>query len=479
MKIAQITPEIYPHSAPDRRGHNQLGGNIFALSLHLAKLGHEVSVLTPLYGIIDRAAHALVKTGRKTWVNVHDKVMEFEVYEGTIEGVTFCFFANGTLFDRRGVYGYGGTDFADNDIRFGAFCQACLNYINNFAPDTQILHSHDWPAALIPVYKSCRYPSMPWETVLSIHDLSEQGIFNRFSMEALGLPWDMYTMERLEFYDNINILKGGIVYADAVVAQNALHAESFLMHDTGFGMDGVFRRYQYKLTSIPNGIDSRHWNPATDDRLEQRYDFHDLERRKENKNKFCKKYGLDCEKPLFCVISRYVTKEGIDIVLQVLPALMKNDINLFLYGRGEEPHVNKLFYQQKVYKNMRVIADTDPSVFHNMLASADFIIIPYVNPSMGKERRLAMRYGAIPLVRGYGNAKDDNMKASRDDIIRFRHYSVENLQEVVQNAMKLYYNKGEKDRYVKELMQHNNSWELTAKEHEALYYSLMNPAQTI
>ncbi len=479
MKIAQITPEIYPHSAPDRRGYNQLGGDIFALSVNLAKLGHEVSVLSPLYGIIDRTVHPLKKTGRKTWVNVHDTVMEFEIYEGTAGGVTFYFFANSTLFDRRGVYGYGGTDFADNDLRFGAFCQACLNYISTFAPDTQILHSHNWSTALVAVYKSARYPSMPWETVLTIHNLSEQGIFNRFSMEALGLPWDMYTMERLEFYDNINILKGGIVYADAVVALNALHAESFLMHDTGFGLDGVFRRYQHKLTSIPNGIDCKYWNPATDDRLEQRYDFHDLARRKTNKDKFCARYGLDCDKPLFCVISRYVSKEGIDIVLHVLPSLMRNNINLFLYGRGEESHVNKLFDQQKLYQNMRVVADTDPSVFHNILAAADFIIIPYINPSMGKERRLAMRYGAIPLVRGYGNAGEDTTRTSKDDIIRFKHYSIEDLYEVVQNAIKLYYDRNEKDRYITEIMQHDNSWEFTAKEHEALYYSLINPAQTI
>ena len=476
MRIAQITPEIYPYCAPDRRGCNQLKGNVLALSNSLALRGHDVFVFTPLYGIIDVQERQLKKTEYKTWVSVSGKMIEFEIYEDEIEGVKFYFFSNSDLFDRRGIYGYGNIDFTCNDVRFGAFCQACLNFINTNVPDIQIMHAHNWPAALIPVYKSCRYPDMKCETVLTVHDLSAQGIFSRFSMETLGLPWDMYTMERLEFYDNINLLKGGIVYSGAVIALNAIQAESFLMHDTGFGLDGVFRRYQHKLVSIPNGIDGNYWNPFTDCCLEQQYSVEYIEKRKTNKEKICAKYALDCQKPLFSAVSRYVTRDEIDVVLRTLPSIVKHDINLFLYGSGEEPYADKLIEKQKVYDNLRVVAGGESSVFHRILASADFIVIPYVSPSMERESRLAMRYGAIPLIRSFWKS-DDTEKVSKSGAMRFKYRSLEELQATVQNAIELYYNKEEKEKYMAEIMQHDNSWEFTAKEHEELYKNLIRSAQ--
>ncbi|MDR0454097.1 MAG: glycogen/starch synthase [Deferribacteraceae bacterium] len=471
MKIAQITPEIYPFSALDRRGYNQLRSNILLLSQNLALHGHEVFVFTPLYGSIDKQEHGLNITDHKTWVSVSGKIVEFEIYEKEMDGIYFYFFSNSGLFDRNGVYGYGNIDFTDNEIRFGAFCQACLNFINTNIPDMHIMHSHNWPAALIPTYKSYRYPKMKCKTVLTIHDLAVQGIFNRFSMETLSLPWDMYTMECLEYYDNINILKGGIVYANAVIALNVLQAESFLMHDTGFGLDGVFRRHQNKLVTIANGIDSKSWDPLTDAYLDERYNWSSLGKRKINKVKFCERFSLDNEKPLFCVINRYVSKEGIDIVLKTLPSIMKNDMRLFLYGRGEEPYVDKLFEQQRVYENIRVVKDNDPAIFHNILASADFIVITSGTPSMEKERRLAMRYGAIPIIRGYVDICDTT-RTAKNEVIGFKN--LDDFELALQKAISFYYDKENKDRHISEIMQCDNSWDFTAKEHEELYYGLIN-----
>jgi starch synthase len=466
MRVVQITPEIHPFTIPDRGSTEHLGQNIASLSHHLALRGHDVAVFSPLYGSIQKEEHHIAPANEKIWVTLQNNVYEFDIYKVSRYGVDYYFLSNNILFERRGIYGYGGMDFSDNDVRFGAFCQACMNYIAHHMSDVEVLHSHNWQAALVPIYSSFKHKDSTWKNVFTVHDLSSQGVFNRFSMETLGLPWDMYTMERLEFYDSVNLLKGGIIYSDAVTSLNNMHSDSLVSHGSGYGLDGVLGEHKDKLVAAPNGIDFKLWNPITDNEIFANYSADNIGNRGLNKAELCKKFGLDNTKPLFSAVSRYVRKHGVDVIMGLLPEILKQDINIFLLGKSEDVYVENLLEQQKNYPNLRVVDETEHPIFNLLMASSDFFIAPHMHAFISTDKRIAMRYGAIPITRAYAADKHHFLT---DDMTKFRYYSADDLPRVLGEAAEFYKHKGEMQKYKVELMKYNSSWELSAERYEQLY----------
>ena len=272
MRILMISPEGPPLSRA-----TVLVDVIEALPRELRKRGHEVGIVLPYYReirenplveISDTGVTVDVRLGAKK------KIAEF-LTSRTAGGVQLFFLRNDEYFDRGGIYGEHGTAYEDNAARFTFFCKAALELARRLNPSPQVLHLHDWPAALVPaLVENAR---MPFRTVLTIHHLEQQGSFWGLDFALTNLPERYFTLRSLEFFGRLNFLKGGILYANHITTVSERFRREILTPEAGSGLDIVLRENAHKLSSILNGADYTRWNPATDRLLPHTYDVDALD----------------------------------------------------------------------------------------------------------------------------------------------------------------------------------------------------------
>ena len=428
---------------------------------HLVKRGHNISVFMPLYKFIPEQ-HDVRDTGLKTWVMSQNDTIEFGIYFLEFEGIKVYFLENEFLFGRYGISSYAGQYYSDNNLRFSAFCRGCMNFIAYSMPDVQILNSYNWQTALIPVYNNIKYGQFDWKTVHCIYDVSKQGIFSKFSIDIIGLPWDVYNIDQLEFYDNINFMKGAILNADAVVSVSMSQAESFLCSSSAFRLEGVFNKCQEKLSVITNGIDYEIWDPKKDpfiiDYLENETKF-----KNDNKRLLCDELNLSYDKPLFCVVGEFLDQKGAEFLKDLIPNFYNRNLNLILYCNTKPDFFDEIISKQS--DNVRIFQD-DNVFFHKLIASADFVFMPYLNSYRNVEKYMAMRYGAIPIEKKFLD------ETSYDEEDLFTYTDIDSFWRTVDRAVD-YFSKDLRWEYISKIMSINCSWELTARKYENLYRDIL------
>src|SRR5947199_2037043 len=243
-----------------------------ALPRELRKRGHEVSVTLPYYREIrENRAFKKKDSGITVDVQVGDKTYVTKYLEGrSASGVQLFFIRCDKFFDRPGIYGEGGQSYEDNTARFIFLCKAALELARRLTPQVQILHVHDWAAALVPVFVHAQ--GLPFKTVLTIHHLAEQGSFWGLDFRFTNLPERFFTLHGVEFFGRLNFLKGGILYADKITAVSEHYRQEILTPSGGSGLEGVLRENAHRLTAILDGADYTRWNPASARLLPARYD---------------------------------------------------------------------------------------------------------------------------------------------------------------------------------------------------------------
>lgn len=322
------------------------------------------------------------------------------------------------LFDRPGLpyTDPDGVDWADNHLRFGALAQAAarvgLDGVDGWQPD--IVHAHDWQAAVTPVYLRQSGQAAP-KSVLTIHNIAFQGRFGPHVLSELGLRGDWFHPEALEFHGDLGFLKGGLIFADRITTVSPTYAREILTPQYGMGLEGVLQSRTDKLSGILNGIDTSTWDPSGDPALARSYNARSLGRKHDNRTAIAERVGLDFDAsgPLFCVISRLTKQKGLDALADAVPHIVENGGQLAVLGSGE-PALEQAFVEasQRFAGSVGAVIGYDEAFSHLLQGGSDAILIPSRFEPCGLTQLYGLRYGTLPVVARTGGLADTVIDAN-------------------------------------------------------------------
>ena len=401
------------------------------------------------------------------------------------------------LYNRHGnpYTGPDGKDWPDNHRRYAALAWLAAEIGRGLLEDEgyrpDIIHGHDWQAALAPVYledvAGRSGDNVRPGTILTIHNLAFQGIFPGSELSALKLPETSFTIDGLEFWGKISFLKGGIRYADRLTTVSPTYAREICRPESGMGLDGVLRERQGVLTGITNGIDAAVWNPADDPHITKPYNQHSLSGKAVNKAALQDRFGLDPgpEKLLFCVVSRLTAQKGYDLLLEALPTLLSNGGQLALLGSGDA--ILEDAFAEAVREHPRQIGAVfgyDEPLSHQLQAGADAILVPSRFEPCGLTQLYGLRYGTLPIVARVGGLADTvidaNQAAMHDGVatgIQFEPDNVDALCIALERAFALYRDQDAWQQVQRRAMDREVEWSASAKAYADLYRQLRPTAK--
>lgn len=475
MKILYVAAEAVPFAKTG--GLADVAGS---LPKALEADGVDVRVIMPKYGKIPKEyrnamQHVYDGTLPVAW---REKYVGLDAYK--LGDVTYYFVDNEEYFDREGFYGYG-----DDAERFSFFSRAVLNLLPvlDFWPD--VIHTNDWHAGLVNVFLKLehmgdeRYEKI--KTVYTIHNLKYQGIFPKDVMtDVLGLDWKYFNNGDLEFFDAVNFMKGGIIYADAVTTVSKTYAQEIQYPYFGEHLDGLLRSRADDLSGIVNGIDYDVYNPRTDKNLFETYDEGSLDRKLDNKTELQKALGLPVRRnePLVAIVSRLVEPKGMDLVVRMMDEILQHeDIQLVVLGTGEKRYEDWFKglawrYPKKVSANIYFSNQLAQRIY----AAADIFLMPSNYEPCGIGQLIALRYGTIPVVRQTGGLKDTvtqyNKYTQEGNGFVFENYNAHEMMYALKRALSFYGNYEIWHKIQLNAVRADFSWKRSAKEYEALYEKL-------
>ena len=402
------------------------------------------------------------------------------VFKLVHDGITFYFIDNEAYFGGPKPYG----DLKYDLEKFSFFSRAALSALPviGFRPD--IVHCHDWQTALVPIYMkdSFRggefYQSM--KSILTIHNLKFQGVWDVETIQALtGLSDYYFTIDKLRVEKDGNLLKGGIAYADYVTTVSESYAEEIKTPFYGEKLDGLMRARSNNLCGIVNGIDYDVYNPATDDRIDFKYDARTFRKEKyKNKVALQKQLGLEVNKDKFMIgiVSRLTDQKGIDLVAYIMDEMCsRNDIQVVVLGTGTAEYENMFrYFDWKYGSNVSANIYYSEDMSHKVYASCDAFLMPSLFEPCGLSQLMALRYGTIPVVRETGGLKDTvwpyNKFEGTGTGFSFSNYNAHEMLGAIDYAKYVYYNnKREWNKLVDRAMAADFSWKNSAKKYENLY----------
>lgn len=456
MKIAMAISEVVPFA---KTGGLADVGN--ALPLALEYCGHEIIVIMPAYKCIREAK---VKISR----------LSKDVLVSTIgENIKVYFIEHNAYFNRDGLYGDGEGDYRDNPERFAFFCRRGLELLKeiDFKPD--ILHLHDWQSSLMAVYLKTMYGGVNFysriKSLLTIHNVGYQGIFAKEEFPKLGLPDKLFDFNGLEFYGKINLLKGGIIFADFLNTVSPTYAKEIQTKEFGFGLEGLLKERKNVLSGILNGVDYSIWDPDRDRCLIQNYSVRDIESKVLNKEDLQKDCNLpvDTLVPVLGIVSRLAEQKGFDILAESLEELSKTDMQLIILGVGDAKYHQILKALAKKHpKKISLNLKFDDLLAHRIYAGSDIFLMPSRYEPCGLGQLISLRYGTIPLVFKTGGLADT---INKHNGFVFTEYTREDLIKTVKKAIATFKNKTEWRKLILNAMNCNFSWKVSADKYCHLY----------
>lgn len=477
--VAFIGSECYPFVKT-----GGLGDVMSALPKSLAKLNIDVKVIIPRYKCIPQKFQEKMEYRGSFDMNLCSD--EKQYYVGIMEyqedGVVYDFIDNDEFFSWGNPY----TNLIDDIPKFCYFAKAALAALNylNWTPD--VVHCHDWQAALVPLYlRTCFQDTDVGRaiSVLTIHNLKFQGIYDRKKIQYWsGLPDYVFNKDcMIQNWLDANMLKGGIAYSNKVTTVSNTYAWEIQTEEYGEGLAEHLRYHNNKILGIVNGIDTDIWNPATDKLLAADYDEKSaIKNKKINKKALQESLGLDVDehKMVIGLISRLTNQKGLDLVNDVIPGIMDEHTQVVVLGTGDSQYENTFRYYENKYKgNFCAYIAYNENVAHNIYAGCDALLVPSRFEPCGLTQLIAMRYGAVPIVRETGGLKDTvqpyNMFENTGNGFTFDRYESGLLYDAVNRAKTLYFeNRKSWDDMVIRDMNKDVSWEKSAKQYKDMYVGL-------
>ena len=477
--VAFIGSECYPFVKT-----GGLGDVMSALPKSLAKLNIDVKVIIPRYKCIPQKFQEKMEYRGSFDMNLCSDGKQY--YVGIMEyqedGVVYDFIDNDEFFSWGNPY----TNLIDDIPKFCYFAKAALAALNylNWTPD--VVHCHDWQAALVPLYlRTCFQDTDVGRaiSVLTIHNLKFQGIYDRKKIQYWsGLPDYVFNKDcMIQNWLDANMLKGGIAYSNKVTTVSNTYAWEIQTEEYGERLAEHLRYHNNKILGIVNGIDTDIWNPATDKLLAADYDEKSaIKNKKVNKKALQESLGLDVDehKMVIGLISRLTNQKGLDLVNDVIPGIMDEHTQVVVLGTGDSQYENTFRYYENKYKgNFCAYIAYNENVAHNIYAGCDALLVPSRFEPCGLTQLIAMRYGAVPIVRETGGLKDTvqpyNMFENTGNGFTFDRYESGLLYDAINRAKTLYFeNRKSWDDMVIRDMNKDVSWEKSAKQYKDMYVGL-------
>lgn len=450
-----------------------------ALPKTLVKMGHKVQVYLPYY-------RQVAKMVPDPPIVLPSVTVPFPYYNrfarildgGAADGVQIYFVDVPELFDRESLYATPSGDYPDNAERFGTLCRAIIEASKIIGiPD--VYHVHDWQTAMLAVMLRSIYYFDPVlrhvPALLTIHNAGYQGWFPPRTIETLLLPWDMFTLDKLEQYDKLNFLKGGIVYSDAITTVSRTYAQEIQTPEFGNGLEDVLRKRARDLFGILNGADYGEWNPATDPHIAAHYTAKKLDGKKECRRDLLHAFGFENisdDTAVLGLVSRFATQKGIDFITSIMDRLVQEDIVLVMLGNGEEYYERLLTEMAERYSaKIRVQVKFDNVVAHKIEAGADIFLMPSRYEPGGLNQIYSLKYGTIPVVRATGGLQDsiDDQPDGGGTGFKFSGYDSNAFLDAIRRALAAFHDKKLWKAMMQRAMEEDFSWQKPAEEYIQVY----------
>ena len=469
--IVHLTSEYSPFA---RSGG--LAEAVMGLANYQAHAGSTVVVFVPLYRGVRDVAPDLAPLGRPIRIDLGFRSEDVRFFREVHppSGPKVVFVDIPEYFNRPGLYGEGGRDYADNARRFALFSRAVLDAIPRLIAGPVLVHAHDWHTSLALMYMRSyaglreRYVHTP--TVLSVHNAGYQGHFPASMLNECGIPPEVYTFQHLEWYDRINFLKGGLTFADMVVTVSPNHAAELRTPGGGFGLHDVFRWLGDRFTGVVNGIDQTIWDPEIDDQITSNYSRRDPTTNKAKcKAALQRSFGLPQRRrtPLFAMTGRMVQQKGLDLILQ--SHLVWNlDAQFVFLGAGERRYEESLLrLAQMRPRHVGVQLDFTDRLEHRLMAGADLFLMPSQYEPCGLTQMRAQRYGALPIGRRVGGIAD----TVEDDVtgFLFDDYTAGAMDWAMSRALARFAERDAWEPRMRQAMSRDFGWARAAEQYASVY----------
>jgi starch synthase len=476
VKIAFVASEGVPYSKT-----GGLADVVGAVPKALASLGHEVEVFLPRYR--STKTGPIVSSTRSLTIPLSSgfkfaTILEVEGAGGVRTYLMDC----PEFFDRDGLYMTGGKDYPDNAMRFAAFSLGALEFMKRSSKPPEVIHCHDWQAALVPAYLRSYYAEDPFfentAMLFTIHNIAYQGLFPPDIMSQISLDKGLFKIEGLEYYGKLNLLKGGIVFSDSISTVSQKYAQEIQTEEFGYGLEGVLRSRAGRLQGILNGVDYEEWNPATDKLIPANYTPEGLQGKEACKKALLEKMGArepKLERPVLGIVSRFVRQKGFDLIASIADELMRKDLYIVALGTGE-PEYEELFRSlaDRYPEKFLVRVAYDNALAHQIEAGSDMFLMPSRYEPCGLNQIYSMKYGTVPVVRATGGLADTitAFDGEAGTGFRFEHYSHLALLECIEQALETFQDKKAWLKVRQNCMRQDFSWTQSAKSYAALYQRL-------
>jgi len=447
-----------------------------ALPKALRALGHKVTLVLPRFPAFEQGGLLVARRLTPIRATLGGIAYDITVFDGRLASQVDIVLVDAPgMYDRNGIYGERGEDYPDNALRFALLSYAAAEIARQRAAGGapfDVIHCHDWPAALVPTYLEGVTGT---KSVLTIHNMAHQGVFGREQVAAIGLDARHFTPTTGEFFGKLNFLKLGLVNADVVTTVSPTYARELASETGGAGLDGVVRARKAPIAGILNGIDYAVWNPATDATLATRYDAQDIAPRVRCKGALQRELGLAIEPsaPLVVSIGRMVHQKGTDLVAAAIPALLRaTDAQIAIAGDGDPDMVSKIEAAVAKSDGRAVFSRNAPeAIVHRMLSAADVVLVPSRFEPCGLVQQYAQRYGALPVVRATGGLVDTvvdcDAKLETGTGFLFEEESAHSLVAAIERALAARA-LPQWPALIRRVMRLDRSWDGPARRYEAL-----------
>ncbi len=476
MHIAFAASECVPYSKT-----GGLADVVGALPRALAALGHQVSVYLPRYRQTKFADPQTVV--RSITIPFDDKYRFCSVVTaGTTAGVRFYFVDYPPYFDRDALYGTPAGDYPDNAERFALFSRAVLE-ASKILGVPHVFHCHDWQSALVPVMLRTLYAEDPAfrevATVFTIHNMGYQGLFPPDTLPLVMLPWELLTISKMEFFGQVNFLKGALVHSDYVTTVSRKYSQEIQTTEYGFGLEGVLRNRAATVTGILNGVDYDEWSPQTDKFIIAKYSPQDLSGKAQCKQDLLQAFGITnvdvhSKLPVIGMVSRFAAQKGFDLIAQIMDRLAREEMILVVLGSGDRPYEEMFQRLHKQFPN-KIAAKVafDNAIAHKIEAGSDMFLMPSRYEPCGLNQIYSLKYGTVPIVRATGGLDDTiepwDVRIGKGTGFKFSDYTGEALLVTIKQALLAYRDPSSWQTLMRNGMSRDFSWGASAREYGKVY----------
>jgi len=474
MKIVHAASELFPYAKT-----GGLADAVGSLTATLAGAGHEVMAFLPGYrAVLEHPDAAQAQRCLRLKIEMGDQFISGDVRRFSPRpNLTIYLICRDEWFDRRGLYGDGERDYEDNFHRFLFFQKSVIETMRLLALGADILHCHDWQTGLLPLLlrdAEKRFGlTLAVTTVFTIHNIAFQGLFPMRSYHRLNLPDEFRGIDGVEFYGQINMMKGGLLFADRVTTVSPQYAREIQTAEFGCGLEGVVTTRAADLTGILNGVDYAQWDPRTDSLLAARYSADNLLAKRTCKADLldtCSLSRENLERPLIGIVSRFAGQKGFELIEEIASELLAEDLSLVALGTGD-PRTERFFtgLAEAQPDRIAVRIGYDNALAHKIEAGADIFLMPSLYEPSGLNQMYSLRYGTVPVVRATGGLDDT---VDDETGFKFQEYSGAALLAALRAALAAYKQPFLWTEIMRAGMRKDYSWQASASEYSALYRRL-------